>query len=165
DTFARSTLRATRSILLWSSGDATASITVTTAGTYTVTQTVGGCTSAPGTGVANPTAVPTAPVVTVTDNCGNSTLTATGSNVLWSTGETTASITVTTAGTYTVTQTVGGCTSAPGTGVANPLSAIVITSTATNPSLCSTSDGSILISGTGTGTVTWTGTGSGSAIA
>jgi hypothetical protein len=31
--------------LLWSNGATTSSITVTTAGTYTVTQTVNGCTS------------------------------------------------------------------------------------------------------------------------
>ncbi|TNE77820.1 MAG: T9SS type A sorting domain-containing protein, partial [Bacteroidetes bacterium] len=115
-----SILTATGSNLLWSTGETTASITVTAAGTYTVTQTVGGCTSAPGTGNANPTAIPSAPVVTVTDGCGSSTLTATGTNLLWSTGETTASINVTAAGPYTVTQTVGGCTSAPGTGNANP---------------------------------------------
>ena len=106
--------------MVWSTAETTASITVGTAGSYTVTQTVGGCTSLPGTGVANPTAIPTAPVVTVVDNCGTSTLTATGTNLVWSTAETTASITVGTAGSYTVTQTVGGCVSLPGTGVANP---------------------------------------------
>src|SRR4030095_11389251 len=92
---------------------------------YTVTQSVGvGCTSAAGSGVASPGNPPNAPTVTVTDNCtGTSTLTAsnfTGA-LLWSTGETTPSITVTTAGTYTVTQSVGvGCTSAAGSGVARP---------------------------------------------
>ena len=52
----------------------------------------------------------TAPTVTVVDNCGSSTLTAgsfTGS-LLWSNGATTPSINVTSAGTYTVTQTVSG---------------------------------------------------------
>src|SRR5690606_29412976 len=34
---------------------------------------------------------PSAPVVTVTDGCGSSILFATGSNLLWSTGETTSS--------------------------------------------------------------------------
>ena len=51
--------------------------------------------------------------MTVVNNCGNSVLTAgsfTGS-LFWSNGATTSSITVTTAGTYTVTQTVNGCTS------------------------------------------------------
>src|SRR5439155_23399243 len=62
------------------------------------------------------------PTVTVTNNCGSSTLTAgsyTGT-LLWSTGATTPSITVTTAGTYTVTQTVNGCTSPAGSGTASP---------------------------------------------
>jgi large repetitive protein len=127
-----STLSATGTNLLWSTGATTASINVTTAGTYTVTQTVGGCVSPNGSGVAAPLAVPSAPVVTVTNNCGSSTLSATGTNLLWSTGATTASINVTTAGTYTVTQTVGGCVSPNGSGVAAPLavpSAPVVTVT------------------------------------
>ena len=108
--------------LLWSNGATTSSITVTTAGTYTVTQTVNGCTSPSGSGVAAPKAIPSAPIVTVVNNCGNSTLTATSftGSLLWSNGATTSSITVTTAGTYTVTQTVNGCTSPSGSGVAAP---------------------------------------------
>ncbi|TNF00780.1 MAG: choice-of-anchor D domain-containing protein, partial [Bacteroidetes bacterium] len=51
-----------------------------------------------GTVTVNVNAIPSAPVVTVTDGCGSSTLSSTGSNLLWSTGETTASITVTAAG-------------------------------------------------------------------
>jgi hypothetical protein len=68
----------------------------------------------------NPT--PLAPTVTVVENCGSSTLTASGftGSLLWSTNETTTSITVTVAGPYTVTQTVNGCTSPPGTGIAAP---------------------------------------------
>ena len=57
-------------------------------------------------------AKPSAPTVTVVNNCnGTSTLTAsnyTGS-LLWSNGTTTDGNTVNTAGTYTVTQTVSGC--------------------------------------------------------
>jgi subtilisin-like proprotein convertase family protein len=159
-----SVLTATGTNLLWSTGATTSSITVTTAGAYTVTQTVGGCTSAPSTQVANPNTTPTAPIVTVTNNCGNSVLTATGSNLLWSTGATTASITVTTGGTYTVTQTVSGCTSAAGSGVAAPLAVPSITlGTTTNPTTCATATGSIVINGSGTGTVSWTGTATGSA--
>src|SRR4029079_19566409 len=94
----------------------------TTAGTYTVTQTLNGCTSLPGSGVAAPKAIPSAPVVSVVDNCGSSTLTATSytGSLLWSNGETTSSITVTTAGTYSVTQTLNGCTSPSRSGVAAP---------------------------------------------
>lgn len=67
--------------------------------------------------------VPAAPTVTVVNNCGSSVLTAgsyTGS-LLWSNGATTSSITVTTGGTYTVTQTINGYTSSPGSGIAAPL--------------------------------------------
>jgi len=159
-----SVLSTTGTGLLWSTGATTASITVPTAGTYTVTQTVGGCTSSSGSGVAAPLAVPSAPVVTVTNNCGNSVLSATGTGLLWSTGATTASITVPTAGTYTVTQTVGGCTSASGSGVAAPLAQPVITQgTLVNPTVCGASNGSITVNGTGTGNISWSGAASGSA--
>ncbi|PWL27750.1 MAG: hypothetical protein DCO96_10625 [Fluviicola sp. XM-24bin1] len=162
DNCGSSTLTATGTNLVWSTGATTSSITVTTAGAYTVTQTVGGCTSTNGSGTAAPIAIPSAPTVTVVDGCGSSTLTATGTNLLWSTGETTASITVTSAGVYTVTQTVGGCTSAPGSGTAAPLAVPTITAgTITNPSTCGNNDGSIVVNGSGSGTVTWTGTSSG----
>src|SRR6185295_1767785 len=113
--------------LLWSNGATSSSITVTTAGIYTVTQTVNGCTSPSGSGVAAPQAIPSAPAVTVVNNCGSSTLTATlfTGSLLWSNGATASSITVTTAGTYTVTQTVNGCTSSSGSGVAAPLNSNV----------------------------------------
>ena len=65
---------------------------------------------------------PGAPSVGVVDNC-DKTSTLTVSNytgaLLWSTGETTASITVNSAVTYKVTQTVGGCTSEEGSGTAS----------------------------------------------
>ena len=66
--------------------------------------------------------IPVAPVVTVVNNCSSSTLTASSftGTLLWNTGATTASITVTAAGTYTVTQTVNGCTSPSGSGVTAP---------------------------------------------
>jgi PKD repeat protein len=159
-----SVLSATGSGLLWSTGATTASITVPTAGTYTVNQTVGGCASPAGSGAAAPLAVPSAPVVTVTNNCGNSVLSATGTGLLWSTGATTASITVPTAGTYTVTQTVGGCSSASGSGVAAPLAQPVITQgTLVNPTVCGASNGSITVNGTGTGNISWSGAASGNA--
>ena len=116
-----STLTANGSNLLWSTGAKISSVTVSSAGIYTVTQTVGGCTSVSVSGVAAPLTIPTTPVVTVSNVCGTSTLTANGSNLLWSTGAKTSSITVSSAGAYTVTQTLGGCTSVSGSGVAAPL--------------------------------------------
>ncbi len=109
--------------LLWNTGATTPSITVNTAGTYSVTQTLNSCTSAPASAVAapGPSSVPP-PTVTVINNCGNSVLTAsdyTGS-LLWSTGAATESITVTSNSTYTVRQTLNNCTSPDGIGVAAP---------------------------------------------
>jgi HYR domain/Secretion system C-terminal sorting domain len=108
---------------LWSTGETTQSITVTTGGTYSVTVTSAGCTSAPSAGITvtvNPT--PATPTITAggpTTFCTGGSVTLTSSSAtgnLWSTGETTQSITVTTGGTYTVTVTENGCTSAASAG-------------------------------------------------
>jgi FtsP/CotA-like multicopper oxidase with cupredoxin domain len=62
------------------------------------------------------------PGITVVNCGGTSTLTATGTTgtLLWSTGATTASISVTAGGVYTVTQTIAGLTSVPGSATAIP---------------------------------------------
>ena len=108
--------------LLWSTGETTESITVLVTGTYTVTQTVNGCTSPAGSGIAVPIALPPTPIVSVVNNCENSVLTASGftGSLLWSTGETTSSIMVTAGATYTATQTIDGCVSNAGSGIAVP---------------------------------------------
>ncbi len=106
---------------LWSNGATTQSITATTAGSYTVQVTnASGCQSAasPATTVTvNPT--PSAPTITAggsTALCsgGSVTLTSTsGTSYLWSTGATTQSITVSSAGTYTCkVVSAAGCQSA-----------------------------------------------------
>ena len=102
--------------LLWSTGETTSSISVNTTGTYTVTQRNGDCLSIPGLGTASPKPIPVTPVITVQDDCGSTVLTATGytGSLLWSTGETASSITVTSNGTYWVKQTVDGCESEAG---------------------------------------------------
>ena len=208
--------------LLWSTGDTTASITVNLAASYSVTQTVGGCTSDAATANANPQAIPTlsvietdptecggqgtlaftftnvpdgnyeinydggsftgvsvlagaaivnadagdytnltitintctsadgvnagivaptppaAPTITVSDSCGESVLTASNysGSLLWSTGDTTASITVNIAGSYSVTQTVGGCTSDAATANANPQAIPTLSVIETDPTDC-----------------------------
>ena len=78
-------------------------------------------------------AIPPAPGVSVANNCGNSVLTAIGTigSLLWSNGASTPSITVTAPGTYTLTQTVNGCTSAAGSGVAAPKATPVLSSNLT----------------------------------
>ena len=80
--------------------------------------------------------IPAAPGVSVTDNCSSSLLTATGApeaTFSWSNGATTSSITVTIAGTYTVTQTVNSCSGPAASGVAapKPISALSSSLTAT----------------------------------
>ncbi|WP_319501946.1 T9SS type A sorting domain-containing protein [uncultured Draconibacterium sp.] len=85
------------------------------AGAYNnLTITINDCSSAIGinASLADPNP-PSAPTVSVLDSCGESVLTASNytGTLLWSTGESTESIIVTTAGTYSVTQTVNGCMS------------------------------------------------------
>ncbi|MDB5203401.1 MAG: hypothetical protein JWQ27_2810, partial [Ferruginibacter sp.] len=106
---------------LWSTGATTQSITVSAAGTYSVTHTSSsGCTSAPASVQVTVNALPATP--TITSNgpltiCSGATVVLTsssGSGYLWNTGATTQSITVNTAGNYSVTHTSSsGCTSAP----------------------------------------------------
>ena len=123
-----STLTATgvTGTLLWSNASTANPVTVNTPGTNTVTQTLNGCTSPAGSGTAAPKTAPAAPGVTVVNNCdGTSTLTATGvtGTLLWSNASTANPVTVNTAGTYTVTQTLNGCTSPAGSGTAAPKTA------------------------------------------
>ena len=112
----------------YNSGVYTISGTPTVSGvfTYTVTTTgPGTCTNATANGTITVNPIPATPTVTVVDNCnGTSTLTASGytGTLLWSTTETTASISVNTAGIYTVTQTENGCISLAGSGTAAPKS-------------------------------------------
>nr|WP_294858702.1 FG-GAP-like repeat-containing protein [uncultured Fluviicola sp.] len=104
---------------LWSTGETTQSIVVTATGSYTVTQTLAGCSSAASASMdvlVNPTpATPTITAGSTTTFCagGSVVLTSTaGASYLWSTGETTQSITVTTSGSYSVQIVNGPCTSA-----------------------------------------------------
>jgi hypothetical protein len=90
------------------------------------------------------TAEVTAPIVNVVNNCdGSATLSTSASGtLLWSTNETTPTITVHAANTYTVTQTVAGCTSTAGSGTTSPKATPTITgpgnlSANTEAGLCS----------------------------
>ena len=102
----------------WNTGETTADLTVTTAGTFTVTVTgANGCTD---TETVTTTLDNTDPVAAIANDNGlaltcavpSTTLTASGGvSYEWNTGETTADLTVTTAGTFTVTVTgANGCT-------------------------------------------------------
>ena len=105
---------------LWSNGATTRSINITASGSYTVKVTnSGGCQSTSSATVVTVNALPATPTITAggpTTFCtgGSVTLTSSaGTSYLWSNGATTSSITVTTAGSYTVRVTNGsGCQSA-----------------------------------------------------
>lgn len=155
---------------LWSTGATTQSITVSTSGTYTVSVTSGGCTSASSAGTTvTVTPLPSTPTISAGGPltfCAGGSVVLTSSSAtgnVWSTGATTQSITVSTSGTYTVSVTSGGCTSANSAGtvvVVNALPVITL-GTVVNPTTCGTSTGSIQITGSGTGTVNWSGTSTG----
>jgi hypothetical protein len=107
---------------VWSNGATTQSIAASTAGAYTVTVNSNGCTA---TSSATTVTVNALPIATIsasgaTNLCQGSSVTLTASpatTYLWSTGATTPSITVNTAGNYSVASTTNGCTasSAPTT--------------------------------------------------
>ncbi|MBL7923218.1 MAG: T9SS type A sorting domain-containing protein [Bacteroidia bacterium] len=101
---------------LWSNGQTTSSITVSTAGTYTVRVTQSGGCSATSFGTSITTG--SAPVPTITASgpttfCSGGSVTLTASNgtaYLWSNGATTKSVSISTSGNYTVRVTqAGGC--------------------------------------------------------
>ena len=105
--------------LHWSTGETTASISVSQTGTYSVTATgSGGCTSTAAS--PNITVDTASPTVTLSsaDNvltCAQPVLILTAvspaTTLLWSTGETTTSVTASTTGVYSVTATgSNGCT-------------------------------------------------------
>lgn len=155
---------------MWSTGATTQSITVSSAGNYSVTVTQAGCSATSTMTTVTVNAIPSAPTISAgsaTTFCagGSVVLTSTaGSGNTWSNAANTQSITVSTSGTFTVTQTMNGCTSPASNSITvtvNPLPSIA-SGTVTNPSTCNGTDGSIQISGSGTGNLTWTGTASGS---
>jgi gliding motility-associated-like protein len=135
----------------WSNGATTQSITVTTGGNYTVTNSCG-LTSAPVTVTVTPL-----PVVTVNSPsvCPGQTATLTGNGAAmyaWSTGASTNPVTVSpvTTTSYTVTGTSGGCSStAVSTVTVNPGPAITVNST----SVCA--GASATLTAAGGSTYTW----------
>ena len=121
---------------LWSTGETTQTITVSTAGTYIVTVYETPTCFASDT-ISVTVAAPTAAITGVTTICSGqaTTLTATaGNSYIWSNGATSQSITVSSATTYTVTVTYpGGCTA----------SASVAVTANTNPTPSITGNNSI----------------------
>lgn len=145
---------------LWSTGDATQTITITTSGTYSVTvSNNSGCSGSASVAVTVGTGL--TPVITGPDTVcqGNTAVLDAGSGFdaySWSTAETTQTISVTASGTYTVTVSDAfGCSgSASATVVVVPFSAMA-TSTAEN---CGQSDGTATViasGGNGQYTYSW----------
>ena len=129
---------------LWSNGLTTPSITVSASGSYTVSATnAAGCSA---TSAATVVAVSPLPVISAggpTTFCQGSQVVLTasgGTGYLWSTGATTASITATTSGSYTVSTTNGSC---PAT--------TVVTVNPTPPTPTVTYSGTTLTSSSATG--------------
>lgn len=147
---------------LWSDGATTQTNNITTSGTYSVTVTKSnGCvaTSNAITVTVNPT--PTAPTISASGpttfcNGGNVTLTSSqSSGIVWSSGPTSASINVTSTGTYDVTYTdANGCavTSASTTVTVNP-NPTAPTISANGPTTFCTGDSVMLTSSQATGNV------------
>jgi len=129
---------------LWSNGATTPTITVRLGGTYTLrVGSLSNCLSTPSNAIVTTlNAAPATPTITVTsgslafcDGVGSVVLTSSAvSNNLWSTGDTTRSITVNALGSYTVRaiSTSGGCSSLPSLPKVTSTSALPTTPVITN---------------------------------
>lgn len=148
----------------WSTGETTSSITINTAGTYSVTVTAsGGCTATgsvtvnAGSSNINLTGT-TAPVTSCTNPNGSINLSVTPSgsySFLWSNGFTTEDINNLTAGNYTVTVTdAGGCTSSSSFTVTSNVIVPAATSIVT-PSSCNQGNGAVNLNVAPPGTYTF----------
>lgn len=140
-------------------------VTYATGGTYTATLTA---TNSGGTNTSSQTisvtAAPAAPTITAggpTSFCagGNVVLTSSASSGnAWSTGSTSSSVTASTSGTYTVTQTSGGCASAASNAVTVTVNPLPTVSFASVPSPC-VSDASFTLTQGTPANGTYSGTG------
>ncbi len=153
----------------WSNGETTGTISNLTAGTYTVTATDdNGCTTTTSATITEPSeliATGSGTNVTVSGgNDGTATVTPSGGTpgytYLWSDGQTTATATNLTAGTYTVTVTdSNGCTTTTIVEVEDPpCTSITITTSHSNETCVGSMDGHVAVStsgGTGQLTFLW----------
>ena len=153
---------------VWSTGETTQSITVTMSGTYSVHVSTAGCNSGTVSEVVTVDPVPAVPTITAggaTTFCNGGSVVLTSSsatNNVWSSGETTQSITATTGGAYNVTVSLGSCSATSANEMVTVNMGVVIAQgAAVNPSACAAMDGSIEITGAGTGDLSYTGTASG----
>jgi len=141
------------STYLWSNGASTASINITTSGSYTVQVTnASGCQSALSAAtVITVNAIPATPTITAdgsTTFCNGTSMTLTssaGTIYLWSNGANTPNINVTSSGSYTVqVSTASGCQSAASVATIVTVNALPITPTITAESPTAFCDGDVV---------------------
>ncbi len=138
-------------IYIWSTGEETSSITISAPGTFWVTVTNSfGCFGIDSLEVLPGTEPPIISAPSILCNGQNGTIEITNassySDFLWSTGETTSSIDISSPGTYSVTVTAsGGCTATASVTVDSGTSAIDITGITMPLTSCSNPDGSVNI--------------------
>lgn len=150
---------------LWSNGNTTANPTGLCTGNYQATVTdANGCTAILTHSVLTPpqltaTASEVQPVSCFQGNDGMASVTASenGVSILWSNGETTASIGGLTSGTYDVTVTnSAGCTATAGVTVSSPTEAVGVTIEENQPIICQgDANGVLTASATGPGNFTY----------
>jgi len=161
---------------MWSSGEATSSITGKVAGTYTVTITddfLPGCTSTCQAVIGSTVTLPTAQCnPTPNSNCatpnGTATVATNADQILWSNGGTTATITGLSANTYTVTvtNTTTGCTNTCQAVVTNStVSPTCTIATNSQPSCANLTGGSVTVTPSPAGTYTYAWSDNGAATA
>jgi hypothetical protein len=150
------------SAYLWSTNETTQSISVSASGSYSVRTIANGCTSTVSSAtvvtVNTPPTTPTIAAGSATTFCtgGSVTLTASaGSAYLWSTNETTQSISVSAGGSYSVRTIANGCTSltsAPTAVTVNPAPTASISASGTT-TFCN--GGSVTLTASGGTTYLW----------
>ncbi|GAB3700414.1 hypothetical protein GCM10027592_27330 [Spirosoma flavus] len=145
----------------WNTGDASQAISVTAAGVYSVTLTgSNGCTGFASATVSQDVSVPTVSIspssATLTCAASSVSLSAVGSGTyLWNTGATTASISATTAGNYSVTLTgANGCSATALAQVVQDNTVPTVSISPTSATLSCTTT-SVSLTAIGTGTYRW----------
>ena len=142
-----------------------ANAAATATGTYSVTVTINGCTSAAGTTNAVVHVIPATPTITgstpicagtdltlnaTTSTPGSGSYVWTGPNSFASTlqNPTITGATIVASGTYTVKVTINNCESAAGTAnmLVNPVP-VIASSSSTNPTTCTGTEGTIILNG------------------
>ncbi|MFY8131740.1 MAG: hypothetical protein ACOVOL_00795, partial [Bacteroidia bacterium] len=140
----------------WNNGSTDSTLTVTAAGNYSVTftDTTTGCTSTSSVAVVE-NALPNATITASKSQfCANDTITLTvGTSGIWSSGDTSTSISVTTAGTYSVSITdANGCVNSGNITLNNYSATPFALSQSGNASICA--NGSLVLTTNTTG-VSW----------